>query len=73
MSKYESAQKTDVEVVLKKFNVKDTDFLLKLIMRSTFDGAELEVLTHPVVLEQQDAVKILGNNVKILVSLMEIT
>ena len=43
MSKYESAQKTDVEVVLKKFNVKDTDFLLKLIMRSTFEGVELEV------------------------------
>ena len=40
---------------------------------SLADGAELEVLTHPVVLEQQDAVKILGNNVKILVSLMEIT
>ena len=43
MSKYESAQKTDVEVVLKKLNVKDTDFLLKLIMRSTFEGIELEV------------------------------
>tara|TARA_R100000656_G_scaffold119765_1_gene93769 strand:+ start:942 stop:1124 length:183 start_codon:yes stop_codon:yes gene_type:complete len=42
MSKYDSAQKTDV-VVLKKLNVKDTDFLLKLIMRSTFEGAELEV------------------------------
>ena len=26
-----------------KLNVKDTDFLLKLIMRSTFEGAELEV------------------------------
>lgn len=25
------------------FGVKDTDFLLKLIMRSTFEGAELEV------------------------------
>jgi len=42
MSKYDNAQKTDV-VVLKKLNVKDTDFLLKLIMRSTFEGAELEV------------------------------
>jgi hypothetical protein len=27
----------------RKFNVKDTDFLLKLIMRSSFEGAELEV------------------------------
>jgi len=27
----------------KRFNVKDTDFLLKLIMRSSFEGAELEV------------------------------
>ena len=42
MSKYESAQKTDV-IVLKKLNVKDTDFLLKLIMRSSFEGIELEV------------------------------
>ena len=25
------------------FNVKDTDFLLKLIMRSSFEGTELEV------------------------------
>ena len=25
-----------------KFSVKDTDFLLKLIMRSTFGGSELE-------------------------------
>lgn len=46
---------------------------VELYKDSLADGAELEVLTHPVVLEQQDAVKILGNNVKILVSLMEIT
>jgi len=26
-----------------KLNVKDTDFLLKLIMRSSFEGVELEV------------------------------
>ena len=26
-----------------KFNVKDTDFLLKLIMRSTFEGSEIEI------------------------------
>ena len=43
MSKYADPKKTDVEVVLKKLNVKDTDFLLKLIMRSTFEGIELEV------------------------------
>ena len=24
-----------------KFNVKDTDFLLKMIMRSTFEGSEI--------------------------------
>ena len=41
MSKYATPQKTDI--VIKKLNVKDTDFLLKLIMRSTFEGAELEV------------------------------
>ena len=46
---------------------------IELYKDSLADGSETEVLTHPVVLEQQDAVKILGNGVKILVSLMEIT
>ena len=46
---------------------------IELYKDSLADGAESEILTHPVVLEQQDAVKILGNGVKILVSLMEIT
>ena len=46
---------------------------IELYKDSLADGAEAEILTHPVVLEQQDAVKILGNGVKILVSLMEIT
>ena len=36
------------------------------------DGAEAEVLTQPIVLEQADAIKLTGA-VKILVSLMEIT
>ena len=33
------------ESVVKKpsLTIKDTDFLLKLILKSTFDGAELEV------------------------------
>ena len=26
-----------------RFGIKDTDFLLKLIMRSTFDGTEIEI------------------------------
>lgn len=42
MSKYDNPEKSDV-IVLKKLNVKDTDFLLKLIMRSSFEGVELEV------------------------------
>ena len=46
---------------------------IELYKDSLADGSEAEVLTHPVVLEQQDAIKILGNGVKILVSLMEIT
>ena len=46
---------------------------IELYKDSLADGAESEILTHPVVLEQQDAIKILGNGVKILVSLMEIT
>ena len=56
MSKYESAQKTDV-IVLKKFNVKDTDFLLKLIMRSTFEGVELEV-AHAVLIKLAEMHKV---------------
>ena len=36
------------------------------------DGAEAEVLTQPIVLEQADAIKLTGA-VKILISLMEIT
>ena len=46
---------------------------IELFKDSLADGTESEILTHPVVLEQQDAIKILGNGVKILVSLMEIT
>ena len=53
--------------------LKDGDVEIELYKDSLADGAELEVLTHPVILEQQDAVKILGNGVKILVSLMEIS
>jgi len=45
---------------------------IELFKDSLADGTESEILTHPVVLEQQDAIKILGNGVKILVSLMEI-
>ena len=56
MSKYESAQETDV-IVLKKLNVKDTDFLLKLIMRSTFEGAELEV-AHAVLIKLAEMHKV---------------
>ena len=26
-----------------RFGIKDTDFLLKLIMRATFDGTEIEI------------------------------
>tara|TARA_B100001250_G_scaffold296157_1_gene257684 strand:- start:3541 stop:3723 length:183 start_codon:yes stop_codon:yes gene_type:complete len=42
MSKYVK-EKTDNTIEIKKLNVKDTDFLLKLIMRSSFEGTELEV------------------------------
>lgn len=31
-----------VKTEVAKFNVKDTDFLLKLFMRSTFEGSEIE-------------------------------
>ena len=33
-----------------RLNVKDTDFLLKLIMKSSFEGSEIEV-AHTVILK----------------------
>jgi len=45
---------------------------IELYKDSLADGAETEVLTQPIVLEQADAIKLVGG-VKILVSLMEIT
>tara|TARA_R110002153_G_C13271441_1_gene493324 strand:- start:198 stop:380 length:183 start_codon:yes stop_codon:yes gene_type:complete len=33
----------EVQSLAKGFNVKETDFLLKLLMKSSFQGAELEV------------------------------
>ena len=39
------------------FGVKDTDFLLKLIMRSTFEGSELEV-AHSVLTKLADTHRI---------------
>ena len=44
---------------------------IELFKESLADGAESEVLTQPIVLEQADAIKLTGA-VKILVSLMEI-
>ena len=46
---------------------------IELFKSSLADGATQEVLSQPVSLEQQDAIKIVGNGVKIAVSLMEIT
>ena len=45
---------------------------IELYKDSLADGAESEVLTQPIVLEQADAIKLTGA-VKILISLMEIT
>jgi hypothetical protein len=46
---------------------------IELFKNSLADGATQEVLSQPLTLEQQDAIKIVGNGVKIAVSLMEIT
>ena len=46
---------------------------IELFKNSLADGATQEVLSQPLSLEQQDAIKIVGNGVKIAVSLMEIT
>ena len=39
MSQLSQIKKKDTEI---KLSVKDTDFLLKLIMRSAFEGVEIE-------------------------------
>tara|TARA_R100000458_G_C8203113_1_gene193030 strand:- start:605 stop:784 length:180 start_codon:yes stop_codon:yes gene_type:complete len=41
MSKLASSKSLVVKE--EKFNIKETDFLLKLMMRSQFDGVDLEV------------------------------
>ena len=46
---------------------------VNLINNSVADSEEIELLTQPIVLEQQDTIKITGVGVKILISLMEIS
>mgnify|MGYP003150093747 CR=1 FL=1 len=46
---------------------------IELYKDSLTDGAESEILTQPIALEQQDAIKITGAGVKILISLLEIS
>lgn len=46
---------------------------INLINNSVADSEEIELLTQPIVLEQQDTIKITGTGVKILISLMEIS
>ena len=46
---------------------------INLINNSVADSEEIELLTQPIVLEQQDTIKITGVGVKILISLMEIS
>ena len=45
---------------------------IPLTQGSYADASESEVLTQPIVLEQQDAIKITGIGITILISLMEI-
>ena len=46
---------------------------INLINNSVADSEEIELLTQPIVLEQQDTIKITGVGIKILISLMEIS
>ena len=46
---------------------------IELYKDSLSDGSESEILTQPIALEQQDAIKMTGAGVKILISLMQIT
>ena len=46
---------------------------VNLINNSIANSEEIELLTQPIVLEQQDTIKITGVGIKILISLMEIS
>lgn len=64
-----------VTTTVSAFDNSASDREIPLYLASLADGSEIEVLSDgvPIVLEQGDAIKLTGLNVRILISIMEIT
>ena len=63
-----------VTTTVSVFDNSNSDLEIPLFKESLADGSEKEVLTEavPFIMEQADAIKILGTGVTILISIMEI-
>jgi len=64
-----------VTTTVSVFDNSESDREIPLYINSLADASEIEVLSEgvPIVLEQGDAIKLTGLNVRILISIMEIT
>ncbi len=64
-----------VTTTVSAFDTSESDREIPLYINSLADASEIEVLSEgvPIVLEQGDAIKLTGLNVRILISIMEIT
>jgi|TARA_R110002012_G_scaffold58600_4_gene152035 hypothetical protein len=64
-----------VTTTVSAFDNSNSNLEIPLHITSLADASEVEVLSDgvPIVLEQQDAIKITGTGVRILISILEIT
>ena len=62
-----------VTTIVSMMDYSNSSLEIPLTQGSFADAVESEVLTQPIALEQQDAIKITGAGITILVSLLEIT
>ena len=63
----------DVATTVTAMDYSNSSLEIELYKDTLTDGSESEILTQPIALEQQDAIKLTGAGVKILVSLLEIS
>ena len=62
-----------VTTIVSMMDYSNSSLEIPLTQGSFADAVESEVLTQPIALEQQDAIKITGAGITILVSLLEIS
>jgi hypothetical protein len=63
----------DVATTVTAMDYSNSSLEIELYKDTLTDGSESEILTQPIALEQQDAIKLTGAGVKTLVSLLEIS